>query len=228
MRSFATLVSLFACVLLLGAGCPRITTDTSSGDSSTGGSSSGSGGSGGGSTGAATTTAGGASSPAATDSLAMQFPGCDEVASPETWTAEVLRLVNVARQNEGADPLVWNGTLAAQAEQYACEMIFHDFFAHQNPVTGTELADRADQFGYEYTWIGENLAAGQTTPAAAVEAWMQSPCHRQNILHPAFTELGVGIRYGGEYGYYWVQEFGRPVHEGVYAGPPFHVTGCNN
>jgi uncharacterized protein YkwD len=59
--------------------------------------------------------------------------------------------------------------------------------------------------------VGENLAAGQPTPERAFTDWMNSPSHRDNILDPRFTELGVGVRFGGEYGVYWVQEFGLPA-----------------
>jgi uncharacterized protein YkwD len=106
--------------------------------------------------------------------------------------------------------VVWNGTLAEQATQYACEMIHYDFFDHVNPVTRSTLAVRANQFDYSYLVIGENLAAGQRTPEHAMNDWMDSPGHRQNILDPRFVELGVGVRFGGEFGTYWVQEFGLP------------------
>lgn len=143
---------------------------------------------------------------------------CDCFVPPEAdvWAAEVLRLVNLERQQESLPPLAGEPTLAAQAEQYACELICDDFFAHVNPVTGSTLTDRSAEFEYAYWAIGENLAAGQPTPEAAVTAWMNSPDHRANVLHPAFTEIGVAVRVGGDYGIYWVQEFGRPRGEGPY------------
>lgn len=160
------------------------------------------------------------------DALSDVFTGCEEPLQGAAWRAEVLRLVNQARADYGHAPLTWNGTLADQATQYACEMIYFDFFAHENPVTGSTLAERAASFNYDYAWIGENLAAGQATPAEAVAAWLDSPCHRKNLLHPAFTELGVGVRTGGTYSIYWVQEFGRPASAGPYTGPDFSVPGC--
>jgi uncharacterized protein YkwD len=146
------------------------------------------------------------------DSLSDEFPTCTELNNGEDWRAEILRLVNVERQRAGLGPVTHNQTLEDQATQYACELIHYDFFAHDNPFTGTELRDRAEEFGYEFQVIGENLAAGQSTPAQAMRDWMDSPGHRANILHPDFTELGVGIRTGGTYGIYWVQEFGLPLN----------------
>jgi uncharacterized protein YkwD len=105
---------------------------------------------------------------------------------------------------------VLNQTLEDQANQYACEMLCHNFFAHENPVTGTELPDRAAEFGYDYQIIGENLAAGQESPIDVMVAWMGSPPHRENILDARFTEVGIGIRSGGSYGLYWVLELGHP------------------
>lgn len=145
------------------------------------------------------------------DQLAEQFPTCLEAASGDEWRDEVLRLVNVERARAGLDPATHNQTLEDQATQYACEMIHYDFWGHENPVTGTDLPDRAEQFGYDYYMIGENLAAGQSSPAQAMADWMASEGHRENILEPKFTELGVGVRTGGTYGIYWVQEFGWPA-----------------
>lgn len=144
------------------------------------------------------------------DALSAEFPGCAPAAEGEAWRAEVLQLVNDERAAWGLDPLSHSQTLEDQAEQYACEMIYYGFFAHDNPVTGSELPDRAAEFGYDYWVIGENLAAGQPTPVRVVQDWMGSPGHRANILDERFTEAGVGVRVGGEYGIYWVLEFGLP------------------
>lgn len=138
-------------------------------------------------------------------------PSCGAPTNEAGWQAEILRLVNVERAREGLDPVVYNQTLENQATEYACEMIVYDFFDHVNPETGTHLADRADEFGYDFRMIGENLAAGQATPAQAMWDWMNSEGHRANIMNPDFTELGVGVRLGGDYNIYWVQEFGMPA-----------------
>lgn len=160
------------------------------------------------------------------DALTAQFPGCEDPIQGAFWRAEILRLVNQERMSRGAGALTANPTLDAQASQYACELIYYDFFDHVNPVTHSDLAARADEFGYDYWIIGENLAAGQRSPVEAVTDWMNSPCHRENMLNPAFTELGVGVRIGGRYGYYWVLEFGRPFSEERYAGPLYADPEC--
>lgn len=140
--------------------------------------------------------------------------GCQIPVEADGWATEVLRLTNQERVQRGLDPVVWNPTLALEATDYACELITFNYFAHVNPETGESLRDRAAAVNYEYWEIGENLAGGQTTPAQAVREWMDSPDHRENILNPDFTELGIGVRLGGDYRIYWVQEFGRPLSEG--------------
>ena len=145
------------------------------------------------------------------DQLAEEFPTCGEPDDVELLAQEVINLVNEQRAAAGLNRLSYSQTLTNQATQYACELIHYDFFAHENPYTDSDLASRAAEFEYDYVVIGENLAAGQTSPEQAMTDWMNSPGHRENILHPAFTEIGVGVRSGGRYGLYWVQEFGHPA-----------------
>jgi len=143
-------------------------------------------------------------------SLQAEFPDCNEPARAALWRDRVLQLVNQARGEAGLGPVRRSAVLEQQATEYACEMITYDFFAHVNPVTESTLSERAADFDYAYQAIGENLAAGQLTPEEAFADWMDSEGHRANILEPSFTELGVGVRAGGRYGLYWVQEFGHP------------------
>lgn len=138
---------------------------------------------------------------------------CREPADGASLRLQVLELVNAERAARGRSPLTGNPVLQAQADAYACELITYNFFAHENPVTGSTLRERAEQFQYDYQTIGENLAAGQPTPDDVVTAWMNSPGHAENILRAEFTEIGIGVRLGGEYGIYWVQEFGQPRDE---------------
>ncbi len=217
-------IALLGTFLLIPAGCPQFPITGSTGGGSGGGSSGGTTGSG--ANGGSSGTVSGAGASAVADGLSSQFPGCGDPDPAANWRDEILRLVNQQRQAHGAPPVVHSATLEDQATEFACEMIFYGFFGHVNPVTGATLPDRAAVYGYTYWLIGENLAAGQETPEEAVIAWMDSPCHRQNILNPAFTELGVGIRIGGDYRFYWVQEFGRPANAGPYNGPDYHDPQC--
>ena len=226
-RSFGLLATT---LLLLLAGCPTESTTATTGvPSVAAGTGDGTGTSG---RPFVEPTAAGASSvsvsgvTATADALTGKYSGCELPGEGDSWRAEILRLVNEKRVAAGLGTVTSNPTLEAQATQYACEMIHDDFFGHVSPSTGSSLGSRAKEFGYEFWIIGENLAAGQHSPAEAITAWMNSPCHRQNILNPAFTELGVGVRVGGDYGIYWVQEFGRPASLKPYPGPPYHDPQC--
>ena len=227
-RAFGVLGLFVAGLLLLPAGCPpQLFGDT--GDVPQSGLTS----PGTGSTGAADSTDpvavnGDSSTSAVADDLTADFPDCAEPVEADSWRAEILRLVNQERQSRGLDPVVWNQTLEDEATEYACEMIQYDFFAHVNRATGSTLTTRAADSGYDFWIIGENLAGGQRSPAEAINDWMNSPCHRENILNPAFTELGVGVRSGGDYGFYWVQEFGRPFSTTPYAGPAYKDPECTH
>lgn len=131
-------------------------------------------------------------------------------ANAESLKARMLELVNNERTSRGLQPLTLNPILCQMADNYAREMIECDFFAHQNPA-GEGPGQRAISLGYVFLSIGENLAGGQTTPEQAMADWMKSTDgHRENILSPQWTEMGIAVRVGGDYGVYWVQEFGNP------------------
>lgn len=198
-----TAAPLIAILLLTLGGCPLTSTSTGAGGSTGGPRWPGSGSSGGGSTTAGGTSGGGLAQTG-------ELSGCSIPILQAQWAAEVLELLNEERTSRGLDPLTTNTTLEAQAGRYACELIHYDFFDHVNPVTGSTLRDRAEEFNYIFSVIGENLAAGQPTPLEAMTDWMNSEGHRANILDPRFTEVGIAVRTGGLYGTYWVQEFGRP------------------
>ncbi len=89
-------------------------------------------------------------------------------------------------------------------------MALHDFFAHTDPQ-GRGPAERVELFdgGHEYTYVGENIAAGYPSVSVACDAWMNSSGHRANILGESYTEIGAGFSRGGEYGRYYVQVFAK-------------------
>jgi len=129
-----------------------------------------------------------------------------------TFAARVLDLTNAERQNAGLPPLAPSPQLTQAAQTYSQVLASSDCFAHTcGPVP--DFAARDAQAGYAtFRDIGENIAAGYATPEEVVAGWMASPGHRENILSPDFTDMGVGmVSGGGQYGIYWTQEFGaRP------------------
>lgn len=124
----------------------------------------------------------------------------------ENWAKQVLELTNNERIKQGKKALKWNDELARLASEHAEDMISRGFFSHNNPDGQTPF-DRMKNAGISYIFAGENIAAGQYSPEAAVKEWMNSEGHKKNILNPAFEQLGVAVVKGGKYGIYWVQEF---------------------
>ncbi len=122
------------------------------------------------------------------------------------YQAEVLRLVNVERAAAGLPALEADLTLM-QASQIRAEEIIQSF-SHTRP-NGTSCFTVLSELGISYRSCGENIAAGYPTPEQTVNQWMNSQGHRENILNPSFTHLGVGYvnRSGTQYRNYWVQMF---------------------
>jgi uncharacterized protein YkwD len=124
---------------------------------------------------------------------------------------EVVERINAIRRERGLSALQANATLAQVARDYSCLMARRDFFSHTGP-DGSTVADRVREVGVEYRLVGENLARNTNARQPvelAVQGWMDSEGHRENILRAAFTETGVGICREGDR-YYFTQIFLQP------------------
>ncbi|NEA68756.1 CAP domain-containing protein [Streptomyces sp. SID12488] len=119
--------------------------------------------------------------------------------------AEVLQLVNEERAKVGCSAVSANSALRDLAEAFSEDMAARDFFDHTDP-DGLSPWDRADKAGIT-SLGGENIARGQADAAAVMEAWMNSPGHKANILNCDFKTLGVGVHLGTG-GPWWTQDFG--------------------
>ena len=107
-------------------------------------------------------------------------------------------LINGERTSYGLQPVTPNTDLRQAALSHSDEMIREGYFEHTSPA-GLTFIDRIDDTGYmrgARSWeVGENLVWGTgplSTPLALVTAWMNSPPHRENLLRPAFREIGIG------------------------------------
>lgn len=123
-----------------------------------------------------------------------------------TVAEQVLALVNAERAKHGLNALTLSKEVTRVAVIKAEDMAESAYFDHTSPTYGTPFEMLSD-FGISYKSAGENIAAGQQTPEDVMNSWMNSEGHRANILNASYTELGVGIAYGGSYGIYWVQMF---------------------
>jgi len=122
---------------------------------------------------------------------------------------ELIDLTNAERKKAGLKPLTANPQLMAAARGHAENMAKQEKLEHT--LDDKTLADRAKAAGYEYGWIGENIAWNPETPKEAVEGWMNSEGHKANILKDEATEIGVAVAKSTKGERYWVQVFGKPL-----------------
>ncbi|BFH14655.1 CAP domain-containing protein [Paenibacillus melissococcoides] len=122
-------------------------------------------------------------------------------ADKSDYASQVVDLVNKERAKAGLNPLQSDEKLTKVAMIKAQDMYNNNYFDHQSPTLGSPF-DLMKAQGVQYRTAGENIAKGQRTPEEVMNAWMNSEGHRQNILNPNYTAIGVAY-YNGE----WVQEF---------------------
>jgi uncharacterized protein YkwD len=129
--------------------------------------------------------------------------------APTARELDVLAETNRARATWQRRPVAWDSVLALVARLHAGDMVSRDYFAHVAP-DGRSLADRVGRVSNAYRLLGENLAGGHSSGAAAVAGWMNSAGHRENLLRSDFNRVGVAVVNGGRWGIVWVQVFGTP------------------
>lgn len=124
---------------------------------------------------------------------------------------EIIDATNKERTKAGLTPLATNTRLIQSAKKKVDDMIALQYFEHTSP-TGKTVSDLADEQGYSYIILGENLAVGDfLTTAELLDAWMKSPGHKANIMNPQYQEIGVYARqavYEGNRVWFAVQHFG--------------------
>lgn len=127
--------------------------------------------------------------------------------------AVIVDLTNKERDGESLGALHRNATLDRAAQLKAEDMAKHEYFAHYSP-TGVSPWYWFDQASYSFVHAGENLAVHFTDSGEVVDAWMDSPSHRANIMNNSFTEIGIGAAkgtYKGTPTIFVVQLFGTPA-----------------
>lgn len=98
---------------------------------------------------------------------------------------------NTARAQNGFGGLNLNGSLNAAAQAKANDMAARNYWSHNTPEGNPPWVFVSAQ-GYSYQKLGENLAAGFSNEQSTIDGWMASPPHRENLLDPAFSDVGFG------------------------------------
>lgn len=129
---------------------------------------------------------------------------------------------NEQRVKDSLPALTRNALLDQAAELKAEDMIANGYFAHFSP-TGVSPWYWIQQTGYQYSSAGENLAIDFFDSKDVVNAWMNSPTHRANILKQKYTEIGIAVKEGqfnGAKRIFVVQFFGTPKDVAAIASKP--------
>jgi len=135
-------------------------------------------------------------------------------------STRALQLVNEARARgtrcgtrafAPVPPVTLSETLAGVALGHATDMAAHNYFEHEN-LWGQSPADRVRAVGYPEKRVGENIAYGPKSIEEAVQGWLDSPAHCENIMDPRFAEMGIAYAAGqtSRRGLYWVQLLAEP------------------
>lgn len=145
------------------------------------------------------------------DSLDINILACsvkgvsekDEVSDAEQYAEEMVRLINKERTSRGLSKLAYSPELCKAADIRVNEITTR--YDHVRP-NGSQWYTVFEKVGISYTGVAENIAYGYSTPASAMNGFMNSAMHRENILNGSYKYVGIGvIEVNGTY--YWVQHF---------------------
>lgn len=137
-------------------------------------------------------------------------------------TDKLLVLTNQKRVENGLGPLQIDNRLSNAASQKAADMFTNNYWAHNSPAGKTPW-DFINSSGYVYTVAGENLAKNFADSSGVVEAWMNSPTHKENILRSEYSDVGFAVVNGtlnGEETTLVVQMFGNKLSNSEVAQAP--------
>ena len=130
--------------------------------------------------------------------------------SPDREERAFLDLINNYRRKNGVGKLSLQNQLGAAAEHHSQDMANKNYFSHKLS-NGDSPEKNIERFGYtNWSYVGENIAAGYETAKAVMKAWKSSREHDQNMRNKNFAEIGIGRAYDkrSKYGWYWTTTFG--------------------
>lgn len=146
----------------------------------------------------------------------------------DATSSSILTLVNQNRAANGLAPLTFNPVLTfaakLQSDQMAQQSMAQGLYEAMNHtllgVALPTMSSRSNYAGYEYTYLGENIAFGYAGAAEVMNGWMNSTGHRANILDPNYTEIGIAVKANPEGVPYYTQVFGKPIVPSGSTPPP--------
>ena len=117
----------------------------------------------------------------------------------------VLKLINEYREKNGVSKLTMGTKLIKISQIKADDMTKNSYFSHTSPTYGSPF-DMMKNYGLSYKVAGENIA-GNPSLEGAVNSWINSSTHRENLLSKSYNYAGIGISKSSTYGYIVVAMF---------------------
>jgi uncharacterized protein YkwD len=156
-----------------------------------------------------------------------------QTATLDATSNTIVSMVNQHRAANGLPALSYNPVLTfaakLQSDQMAQQSTVQGLYeAMSHTLLGVALptmGNRATYAGYEYSYLGENIAFGYGDATSVMNAWMSSSGHRANILEPNYTEIGVAMKLNPDGVPYYTQVFGRPIVPSGGTPPPSGGSG---
>ena len=127
--------------------------------------------------------------------------------STDALRQSLLTLTNTYRRSVSVPLLQLQAQLTQAAQRHAEDMAQKNYFDHTSP-NGDGPWERAQKAGYPITSMAENIAMGAESPGEAMQMWINSKGHRENLENDSVAEMGVGLAQGNGGDLYWVQLFG--------------------
>jgi len=150
----------------------------------------------------------------ATPTLTSNNPAACTATANEGYESQLIDLINAERTNQGFSALTYNSLLTSAAKSHSLDMACQNYFSHTGS-DGSSPFDRISWTGYSYQAAAENIFAGSgsyNTPQQAFDSWMSSSGHRDNMINPDYTEIGIGCagNSSGAYEDYFTAVFAKP------------------
>lgn len=146
--------------------------------------------------------------------LVSHLPGGSVLGLSADFTPEeIITQTNKKRQELGLSELRTDDALTLSARAKGEDMLAKDYWAHVSPNGGTPWSFFTGN-GYQYKYAGENLARDFEAPKDVVNAWLESPTHRENLLSSKYQDIGVAVvsgDFGGKPIVIVVQHFGTKL-----------------
>ncbi|MEU5208704.1 CAP domain-containing protein [Streptomyces sp. NPDC020742] len=121
------------------------------------------------------------------------------------FAQKIVELVNAQRAQHGCGPLTVDARLQKAAQAHSDDMAARNYYEHNTPE-GVDPGTRMTNAGFAWQSWAENIFKSPKDPATAMDGWMKSPGHRDNILNCSYKSTGVGVNMSAN-GPWWTQDF---------------------